>query len=113
MFDFLMDMGNIAERRVAVYEEDDLFVSTVRVSDSTQPFETAVEHPNYNDGKLVIVEQYDTKAEAEAGHEKWLAEMTADVLPVTLTDVSGSGVAQLCDAFGDEDWRTMPSSESQ
>ena len=111
MFDVLGMVGNYEDRMVARFAEGDLFVSTARVSDSTQPFETAIGHPNYNEAKLVIVEQYDTRDEAMAGHERWLAEMTADVLPTSLRDVSECGLAQMCD-LGEEDWRERSSNKA-
>ena len=95
MFNFLDMMDTYEERKVASFEKDDLFVSTVRVTDSVEPYETAICYPKYNEGKLVIVEMYDTKEEAEAGHKKWVTLMTAKKLPEKLTDVSTSEIKQL------------------
>lgn len=79
-------IGPVEERRVAVYEEGELFVSTVYAPD-TGSYETAIGHPFYDSGSLIIVEEYGTIEEAQTGHAKWLALMTADNLPNTLTDV--------------------------
>lgn len=82
------------------------FVSTAYVTDASQPYETAVKHREYNDGKIVIVEGYDTKNEAALGHERWVAAMTADQLPEKLVDCGSSEISLLCDAFGgDNEWR--------
>jgi hypothetical protein len=103
MFDFLFDMNNYNERKVARFVEGSTIVDTCRVSDSTQPFETAIEHPRYNGGKWIVVEQYNTKEEAEAGHDKWVKIMTGE-LPGVLKDVSECGMAKLQDILSD-DWR--------
>lgn len=106
MFEFLQDIGNYEERKVARFEnESGLLVSTVRVRDSKQPYETAVQYPEYKEGKLVIVATYDTKEQAKNGHEEWVKKMTAEVLPDYLMDVSTAGVAEFCDALKDNRWR--------
>ncbi len=94
MFNFLQDIGTFHQRKVAVFESDTVRVSTVRVSDGSQPFETAIMHPDYNDGKLVIVGAYDTREDAEAGHARWVDTMTHEPLPETLHDVANAEVAQ-------------------
>lgn len=95
MFSFLKDTDNYEDRKVARFEQGDVLVSTARVSDSLQPFETAVAHPDYNNGKLVIVQMYDTKEEASIGHNKWVKLMTSDNLPDELVDVSTAEIRQL------------------
>ena len=102
MFDFFMDVGNYDARKVDRYEADGFFVDTCACSHGSKPFETAVEHPDYNDGEMVIVEAYDTKEEAQAGHAKWVKRMTADVLPEQLVDCQNAGLAGLLGATGDE-----------
>ena len=99
-FDFIRDMGNYDERCVGRYDNDDLMVSTARVSDGAQPYETAVAHPKYNDGDMVIVEAYDSGGEAKAGHERWVATMTNGKLPTQLTNCCNAGVSQMLDAVG-------------
>ncbi len=89
------------------YEEGDLFISTARNTDSQHPFETAVSHPKYNNNALVIVAEYDTKEEAQEGHDKWVRIMTAPELPAELRDVSTAGIAELCEAVGGDDFRTQ------
>lgn len=105
MFGFLSMMENYADRKVDRYEKGKLFVSTARVTDSSKPFETAVSHPNYDGGKIVIVELYDTLKGAQAGHKKWVRTMTAKKLPKSLRDVSTADVAAFCDAVNGEKWR--------
>ena len=86
------------ERVVARHDNDEtgLSVSTAAVFDSPKPFETAVMHPAYAEGKWVIVECYDDRETAAKGHEKWLAVMTAEKLPGALVDASTHLIAQLC-----------------
>lgn len=76
------------------------------MNDAAKPYETAVEHRDYNSGKMVIVETYDTKGEAAEGHARWVATMTTDVLPDKLVDRGLAGIAELYDALsGDNEWR--------
>ncbi len=103
MFGFLADVGNYDERKVANFTDGSLQVDTVAVSDSDQPYETAVMHPRYNDGKWVIVQMYETKDDASFGHDAWVAIMTADELPESLKDVSTSDIKQLLNVLKDED----------
>ena len=74
-FDFGM-LDDYEERMVGRFEKAGLLVSTARVSDGQQPYETAVGHPEYNEGKLVIVEAYPDRATALFGHGKWVKMMT-------------------------------------
>ena len=104
MFRFLDMIGNYEERKVDRYEKEGLLVDTAAVNDSDKPFETAVACPAYNNGKWVIVELYNTKKQAQAGHNKWVKKMTAKTLPKNLKDVSTAEIATFCDVFGKE-WR--------
>src|SRR5262249_24498781 len=108
MFSFLEMVGNYEQRKVGRYDHPDgWFISTALVTDSEKPFVTAVCHPKYNEGRIVIVDSYDNKMEAEAGHEKWVQTMNAETLPERLVDVSEAGIAQLMDVLGGTDWRTL------
>jgi hypothetical protein len=101
MFEFLNDLGNYETRRIGRHDAEWGFISTARVSDGRQPYETAVCHARYRDaGKMVIVEAYDTSADAEAGHARWVAAMTSETLPASLTDCLNGEIGQL--AYGDE-----------
>ena len=82
------DFNNRKERKVDNYTDGELIVDTCAVSDSDKPFETGIIHPSYADGKWIIVELYDTKEEALAGHVRWVKTMTAKELPRVLEDVS-------------------------
>jgi len=99
-FDFLLDANNYEERKIANYETTELIVDTCATSDSEQPFETGVCHLLYNSGKWIIVELYDTKEEAQKGHDKWVKKMTANCLPKTLKDVSSCGVVKFAISQG-------------
>ena len=72
-----------------------LIVSTAGVSDSDNPFETAISERGYNGGAWVIVEEYANRADAVKGHKKWVETMTADTLPDELVDISSAGIAKL------------------
>lgn len=107
MFDFLSMINTYEERVVASFCEGGVYVDTALVTGADKPYETAVVHPRYNAGELVIVELYDTKEEAQAGHDRWVARMTASELPKELVDVSSADIAKLRDmAEGNEGWRT-------
>lgn len=100
LFGFLDMLDSYDERKVALFESETLVVSTACVTDGRKPIETAIQHPAYNGDQLVVVECYDTKAEAEAGHEKWVARMTHKPLPAQLTDCANCEASQLCRAVG-------------
>lgn len=109
MFDFFSMADNYEQRKVGRFDADWGFVSTCEVNDADKPYETAVEHPDYNDGEMVIVETYDTRDEAEHGHARWVDTMTAEVLPETLRDNGSAEIAMMLDAVaGDDDWRNKP-----
>lgn len=105
MFEFFAMMGNYEDRKVARHESNGMIVDTAAVTDSAQPFETAVSHPSYNGGKWVIVELYDTKELAKTGHKKWVKKMTKGKLPKSLRDVSTASIANMRDLVGGADWR--------
>jgi hypothetical protein len=101
MFDFLSDMGNYEDRCIGRYDAEWGFVSTARVSDGRQPFETAVQHRRYrDDGKMVIVEAYETEKAAQAGHSRWVAAMTAKTLPAELRDCANAGICEFGELLG-------------
>ena len=99
MFEFLFDIENYEDRKVG---RDDFpwgFISTAKVSDGNRPYETAVAHDKYrDDGRLVIVEAYNTKQAAIKGHDKWIKTMTSKKLPKTLTDCQNAGVSAFLDS---------------
>ncbi len=107
--DILGMMNNYEERKIGKHEEDDFTVSTCEVTDSSQPFETAVCCKQLNDNRWIIVEMYDDTEEAELGHEKWIKHMqTTPRKDLKLKDVSTCSIKQLFDmedeeyAYGDE-----------
>ena len=93
VFEFFSMTGNYEERKVARYTKDGVDISTAAVNDSSKPFETAIGHAQYNDGKWIIVELYDTKEEARKGHDKWIEIMTAKKLPAIIKDVGDCEIA--------------------
>jgi len=110
MFDFMNMMDNYKDRKVANYSKEGLTIDTCAVSDSSKAYETAVEHPLYNNGRWVVVELYDTKKEAKAGHSKWVKIMTKKKLPTSLKDVSTANITKLVDAV-DTKWRVRKKSK--
>lgn len=95
VFDFFKDIGNYKDRVVANFQDKKgLSVDTSRVSDGSHPFETGVKHPRYYEGHWIIVQAYDTKEEAKAGHEVWVSLMTAKELPKVLKDCQNAKIAQ-------------------
>lgn len=94
MFGFDM-MGSYESRKVGRYDgEDGFMVSTAMVTDGDHPYETAVAHPAYNSGKIVIVAAYDSKDDARDGHDEWVERMTADKLPDQLVEVENSEIGK-------------------
>lgn len=110
MFDFIGMADTYEERAIDRHKKDGLLVDTCAITDSDQPYETAVAHPLYNDGKIVIVEMYDDIESAQTGHDKWVKTMTEGELPVELCDVSSCGVAGMCD-LSDGNWRVFKKEE--
>lgn len=110
LFDFVDMDGTYDERCVGRYDDENvgLMVSTASVNDGAHPFETAVAHPEYNNGSMVIVEAYDTKKEAKAGHEQWEKAMTAKELPERLVDCCNAEVAQALSEVSGKGWNIYP-----
>lgn len=100
MFEYLMMAGTYDSRKVDRSEFDWGFISTASVNDGEHPYETAVKHKDYGDGKIIIVEAYECIVQAQAGHKKWVKTMTAKRPPAKLTDCVNAGVAQFAKAFG-------------
>jgi len=88
---------------IALYVSPDkppLCVSTIFAPD-TGLFETAIadpryEAPSYGENRFVIVEEYKTRGEALAGHNRWVARMTGKELPDRLIDVGSSWESNMC-----------------
>lgn len=104
LFGFLADVGNYDQRKVARYEEGDTIISTAFASDAGG-YETAVRDPRWNGGDWVIVQPYDTRAEAESGHAEWVAMLTRPDAPRVLRDRSRSPIAEMIDDLGGDEWR--------
>lgn len=96
LFSFLEMVNNYEMRKVAQYhnEKTKLYISTCAVNDSEANYETGIGHPEYNEGEIIVVDNYMTKEEAEKGHKKWVKKMTSH-LPESLSDVSQCGVRSL------------------
>lgn len=102
LFGFMDMQGTYDSRKVARYEDGDIIISTAKVTDGSRLYETAVAHPEYNDGKFVIVESYDTREEAKTRHDSWVTRMTSPELPASLVDCENSEIQQLASGLGDK-----------
>lgn len=114
MFDSMfggMSLQDYEKRKIGRFDKDGIFISTAAVTDGRDPYETAIEHPEYNNGAMIIVESYKTKKDAKAGHAKWVKKMTSKRLPKSLTDCANSWIQRAIgkevfvrdpDARGDE-----------
>ena len=69
------------QRKVAMDEVEGATIDTVFTGD-TGLYETAIKHPAYDSGDWVIVEEYEEKPAAQAGHVKWVEIMRT--LPASL-----------------------------
>ena len=104
MFKFLDMIDQPYEDRMVGRLDDEnlqLSVSTIKVTDSRKPYETAVASPSFRGGKWVIVGTYNSREEAQEGHDKWVKVMTAEILPEKLIDVGESETALMCSDLGD------------
>ncbi len=104
MFDFFSMNYDYEDRKVDNTEiNSNTIVDTCRVSDGNKLYETGVQCPRYNNGSWVIVEAYDTKEEAQTGHNKWVEIMSAAKLPHKLIDCNNSCISNLLvDLFDDD-----------
>lgn len=94
LFDFFSMANNYEERKVDRFQKDGVIIDTCAVTDSDQPYETGISHPQYNGGNWVIVELYSDKEKAQEGHKKWVEKMTSENLPDELEDVSTAEIAE-------------------
>lgn len=101
-FGFFSMMDDYDTRNVDNYSDGFMTIDTSAATDTDRPFETGIQHPQFNDGKWVIVEYYDTREDAQVGHNKWVYKMTHE-LPDMLVDVSTCEIALLIDAIGSTD----------
>jgi len=95
-----------ADWKVDCYKRDNgLTVNTCTALDSGHPYDTAVKHPAYGDGRWITVEEYKSWESAQSGHQRWVETMTANDLPSELVDVSTNSPAKLSDTCCGSGWR--------
>jgi len=82
---------------------DGVRLSTARLSSGK--FQTIMEHPEYNDGRPMVVANTDTVLEAERAHNEWAWMVKDDALPDEIYDENESPAAVLADAKFGDDWR--------
>lgn len=68
-------MDNYNERlvsRTSNLDPDEVpfILDTVAVDDREWLYETAIQHPKFNDNEWIVIRGYDTKEEAKAGHKE-------------------------------------------
>lgn len=99
IFDFLLS-APYEDRAVARWANDDesAVVDTCKVVDGKLPVETAVCHPDYNDGDWMIVEAYASIEAALVGHERWVRLVQSDELPDVIADCCNAH----CASFAEE-----------
>lgn len=105
MFNFFDMMDNYEDRKIDNYQGENFEIDTCRVTDASSPYETAIKHELFNDGKWIVIEEYDTAEEAQQGHDQWVDQLNnTPVDQLVLKDVSTSETAELCNIFWkDED----------
>lgn len=100
--EILAMVGNYESRSVGYWCSEldkSCMLSTALVTDGVKPFESAMAHPSYNGGQIIILEAYDTKEQAQAGHEKYLAIAKADGWPDEITERNNSEVGLLLESL--------------
>lgn len=101
MFNFLSMAGNYDQRKVENTKINGVEIDTCRVTDSRQPYETALHHPDYNDDGWIVVEMYYDKDAAIEGHKKWVNLFSdSEHFPESLTDTGTSDIGELANSFG-------------
>ena len=90
----LANAASYNERAIKQHQSKDFVVDTARVYGTFRPIETAVSHPEYNDGLWIIVQAYDTEEDAVLGHDRWVEVLEAE-LPDELVDCINGEIAQL------------------
>ena len=89
------------------YEGNGYTVLTCEVDDAPSPFETSVQHPEYNDEHWIAVETYNRREDAEVGHDKWVRTMKESP-PDQLVEVGESPIPKMLDEYyKGRSWRTM------
>jgi hypothetical protein len=72
--------NNYETRKVDRFESDNGFVSTAKVSDSRDPYETGIQYKPWGPG-VVIVQTYETLDEAKNGHQRYVELFVSGELP--------------------------------
>jgi len=80
--------NNYKDRKVAFFDGGNFLVNTCAITDSDQPYKTAIKYDNKN--WWITVEEYENINTAQKGHDEWVKKMTASKLPIKLKDVSTS-----------------------
>lgn len=73
------------EKRVVINTVGKNFVVDTAFTPDTGLFETGISYDKLNNGRWIIVDEYETKEKAKITHEKWVEYMQKN--PTTLTDI--------------------------
>jgi hypothetical protein len=103
LFSLLTTVGgedNYKERLVARDDKLDpdeipFILDTVAVDDREWAYETAIQHPKFNDNEWIVIRGYDTKEEAKEGHEELITHYLMN-RPAFIKDI-WSGIEYLRD----------------
>jgi hypothetical protein len=99
-FGFNSMYDNYEQRAIDRYEAEGLIVDTAAVTDGKKPIETAIKCTRYDEQRFIVVEAYDTREEAQLGHDKWVKLMTAETLPDELVEIGNGAVVDFGISMG-------------
>ena len=78
MFDFTSEFFGFMNQRPRYERElkedtvNGYHIDTCAVDDRSWNYETAIQHEQFRGGEWIVVRGYDSKEEAEAGHDMWV-----------------------------------------
>ena len=83
MFDFSSELFGFMNQRPRYERElkedtvNGYHIDTCAVDDRDWNYETAIQHEQFRGGEWIVVRGYDSKQEAEAGHDMWVKSAKA------------------------------------
>lgn len=83
MFDFSSELFGFMNQRPRYERElkedtvNGYHIDTCAVDDRDWNYETAIQHEQFRGGEWIVVRGYDSKEEAEAGHDMWVKSAKA------------------------------------
>lgn len=83
-----------------------IMLSTAEVTDADYRYETAIAHPSYDGGKIIILGGCDSRKKALAFHAHWKQLIETDTLPEVIADNGRSGVGLLLKSLVGQEGQT-------